>query len=1227
MNEVVSAVNGISAGWGAAIWRASWHGAIALAAVWGACRAWRGMPPHIRVWLWRLGYLKLMLGLLIWTRPVHLPVFSPSPTVVSVAAEAPSAELAADLLGGGTPAITWDAPEPVGLRPVVWLFALWLLGVSWQGAAVIRSWSRARQLRAASTKLDDPELERYVRELCRQQCLRPPRLAVGEGADGPLLLGLGRPTVLLPRALVEGCRPGELRLMLAHEVAHLKRRDLTWSWLPLLGQWIFFFHPLVWLAQREWRLEQEMAADAMALQMAPSTSAAYGQMLVKVVTADGSARTRLAAVGIAESRETLERRMLAMAHLAPIARRWLVLAGIAIGVLALVVLVPWRLSERRVARGDPMASMAAQGEMGPERRPSWLVTDVAGRVVTPTGEPVGGAEVFWVASVDGAEVAQVASTRTDAAGEFAFSEARQLLDDYPVPPELLVRAEGWALSSGQALAHQDLTIRVRPATELRVNFIDRRGNPVARIPVSVAWFWTEGPGSVNMPHVLADQLSCETDASGVCRFPDLPQGGGLLLSVNDDRFAHLGPERQIALDTTAVTHAGPITLLPGASIHGHVSYGPTGEPAAGIKVGAQGIAQLTWGETVTDGEGRYEISRLVPDRYNVALSLEPEVGRLWTARAHEAVAVRVAEQVQKVDLSLIKGAVVTGRIVAKRTGKPIADAESMDAGIYGPAHPRTGAWVQVTEFAPDGSYFLRVPEGEQYLYLRGTPPPGFSLPEKTSYEFPVQDGETVVIDFELPGSPMKPIHGRVLGPDGNPVPGAEVVLASVHTKWPEWTVLADDKGEFHVEPQALILRARHRQLATPKAVIPREGGEVTLRLREDVMASVRGTAVDEHGQPVAGAPVQLQIYQEHSGGKLSARRIAESQTGPKGTYSFGPLWPGNEYGVSVPEPGESGYEGPAYGSLRFELKPGEVRQLEPLKPVEPCGPLTWATRGDASPQAWASDEELLEQVRVGMSHTYNSITSCRGSVHLVRTRPLDEGAKLLGQRVVTVAFDGKRLRMSGKVLSGDLAANFEGAFDGKSTTEWLETPGDELAARIYPGRDGVTSGEFSLFVDPRGIGGGGLPGPDPDTGLSREIVGREVLDGRDCIVVEYTFPIPENMAGAYMKVTQWIDVDRGFAVPKSLAWYASGSEADPILLQEQVVELKQYGNELWVPAKFTRVVYRPDGTFEKRIIGTYDPDFQINVPISEDDLRLTLPSGMRVYDNREGAPDEPYTTP
>lgn len=188
----------------------------------------------------------------------------------------------------------------------------------------------------------------------------------------------------------------------------------------------------------------------------------------------------------------------------------------------------------------------------------------------------------------------------------------------------------------------------------------------------------------------------------------------------------------------------------------------TDEPAVGIRVGAAGIDDSIRGgahgvngllggrEAIADDEGYYEISRLSPGAYNVALNTEGELARLWTAQAREAVAVTTGENVQGVDLELIKGAAVTGRIVAKSTGAPLPDVGRMDVGIYGPAHPLSGGPVQLAEIAPDGSYFLRVPRGEQYLYLRGTPPPGFALPQKTTYKFRIKDGETAVFDFELP---------------------------------------------------------------------------------------------------------------------------------------------------------------------------------------------------------------------------------------------------------------------------------------------------------------------------------------------------------------------------------------------------------------------------------------------------------------------------------------------
>jgi hypothetical protein len=274
-------------------------------------------------------------------------------------------------------------------------------------------------------------------------------------------------------------------------------------------------------------------------------------------------------------------------------------------------------------------------------------------------------------------------------------------------------------------------------------------------------------------------------------------------------------------------------------------------------------------------------------------------------------------------------------------------------------------------------------------------------------------------------------------------------------------------------------------------------------------------------------------------------------------------------------------------------------------------------------RGWASDEELLEKVLAGLHHRYTSIASCQGSVHLVTTLPTDEGERLMSVQVLTVAFDGKRLRMSGQVHTGS-AVDFEGTFDGEMTTELLAEP--SVGVRTYKGLDGVTDGMFSLFVDPRSIGGLPVAGSERDADGSMRIAGREVLDGRECLVLELTGP------ASRMRV--WVDVERGFSVLKYRLWYVRrlpylgwSTPGGSVLLREEVVELSKYGEGLWGPSTFTRVEYRPDGTVEKKVYGTYTPGFEINVPISEDRFHLALPAGTPAYDERQGAPGMPYTSP
>ena len=86
---------------------------------------------------------------------------------------------------------------------------------------------------------------------------RPPRIRMISSAAGPFVVGVWRPTVYLPRDL----GPARAEHVLLHELGHLKRGD---HWLAALGmalQIVYWFHPLVWYAQRRVAVLREQCCD------------------------------------------------------------------------------------------------------------------------------------------------------------------------------------------------------------------------------------------------------------------------------------------------------------------------------------------------------------------------------------------------------------------------------------------------------------------------------------------------------------------------------------------------------------------------------------------------------------------------------------------------------------------------------------------------------------------------------------------------------------------------------------------------------------------------------------------------------------------------------------------------------------------------------------------------------------------------------------------------------
>jgi len=404
--------------WGEALWRASWQGGLALLVVFIATRCWRRMPPLLQVWLWRLAFLKVLVAL-AWSGAVTLPVQPPVQAhlpripahLAAITTEMPTVDVTQDVTQDVTPA----APVPVtattpaaapevptkrpSLHPTVqaipWpavAILVWMIGMAWGCGSLWLAWRQTRRLWSTSRAVDTPAVQDDLRELAQAlRLFRPPQARMSP-TEGPLVLGLRRPTIILPAAYLTADRR-TLRMMLAHELAHVRNRDLAWGWVMAAAELCLFFHPLVRWAAREWRLAQEMACDTVALAATGVTETAYGEMLVEASTqANNAAHPVLVAVGISESFTQLSRRLRAMTERTHLTRRqWLTLSAV-LGVLLAAVFIPWRLAAQDIA--DTQKTMTVDQGDGSIAEISFKTGEISFYRLDPDGTrtPEGGIE-------------------------------------------------------------------------------------------------------------------------------------------------------------------------------------------------------------------------------------------------------------------------------------------------------------------------------------------------------------------------------------------------------------------------------------------------------------------------------------------------------------------------------------------------------------------------------------------------------------------------------------------------------------------------------------------------------------------------------------------------------------------------------------------------------------------------------------------------------------------
>src|SRR4030095_15435394 len=116
------------------------------------------------------------------------------------------------------------------------------------------------------------------------------------------------PAILLPQEFLAGASAEQVRMALAHELAHHVRGDLGWNRLAAAVDTALFFHPLVWLAGRRYELAQELACDALAVTRGRLALGDYANLVLDISTAD-AARPAALAVGVSGAFSTLRERL------------------------------------------------------------------------------------------------------------------------------------------------------------------------------------------------------------------------------------------------------------------------------------------------------------------------------------------------------------------------------------------------------------------------------------------------------------------------------------------------------------------------------------------------------------------------------------------------------------------------------------------------------------------------------------------------------------------------------------------------------------------------------------------------------------------------------------------------------------------------------------------------------------------------------------------------------
>ncbi len=275
-----------------------WQAGLAALVLWGVLKVTPASKPGRRygaslcallavvmcaagtwAWMGRQGFIPGKPVVIEVTRFAHERevVLGPEVKDVMIAASQPAG-----------PVIRQSQPDEV-IYPrmgwMQWVALAWMLGAGFGMLRSMRDLAGAGLLIKHSRDVDDPAWLEALSQTCAALGLtRRVRLALSDGVRVPTVAGLLTPVVLIPGFAAPGLTGEALKMILAHELTHVRRHDLWIGLFESVVEALLFFNPAVrWIA-RQMKVERECCCDEVSARVCDSGPAGYARLLAAWAT-------------------------------------------------------------------------------------------------------------------------------------------------------------------------------------------------------------------------------------------------------------------------------------------------------------------------------------------------------------------------------------------------------------------------------------------------------------------------------------------------------------------------------------------------------------------------------------------------------------------------------------------------------------------------------------------------------------------------------------------------------------------------------------------------------------------------------------------------------------------------------------------------------------------------------------------------------------------------------